>query len=345
MAADRGEGGRERGRSQRPAPRGTGRPSGGTGRPTGGTGRPTGGAAASGSGSASRSGGAKGRPAGGGEAARSGRTERPGHAPRAGSRPGAPKPGREPREAARPARRPAADEPPLPEGVTAADLDPDVRRQLRSLPKGLADVVGGHLAAAAHLLADDPSTAHRHALIAVRLASRIAAAREAAGVTAYATEHWAQALAELRAARRLSGSDEYLPMMADCERGLGRPERALALAGSPEAARLDRAGRVEMRIVASGARRDMGQLDAALVTLQCPELRDADQPWSARLMYAYGDVLLAADRRADAREWFARASLADPEQATDAAERLDELDGVVFVDEPEHPESADGSAG
>lgn len=254
------------------------------------------------------------------------------HPPRTGSRPGAPRPGREPREAVhRSTGSRAGGAPPIPEGVTAEDLDPDARRELRSLPKGLADVVGGHLAAAVALLPDDAEAAYQHAQVAVRLASRVAATREAAGVTAYATGRWAQALSELRAARRLSGSAAYLPMMADCERGLGRPERALSLAGSPEAARLDKAGKVEMRIVASGARRDLGQLDAAVVTLQCSELRDASQPWSARLAYAYADALLAAGREEEARRWFATAADADPEGETDAAERLDELDGVVFL--------------
>lgn len=229
----------------------------------------------------------------------------------------------------------------MPEGVTAADLDKETRRELRSLPKGLAELVGGHLAATVHLLGDDPEAAYRHAQGAVRLASRVAVTREAAGVSAYATGRWADALSELRAARRLSGSNAFLPMMADCERGLGRPERALSLAGSPEAARLDPAGRVEMRIVASGARRDLGQLDAAVVTLQCPELRQPGQPWWVRLAYAYADALLAAGRRDDARDWFGRVAAADAEGETEAAERVDELDGVVFTDLEADAEPAD----
>ncbi len=149
-------------------------------------------------------------------------------------------------------------------------------------------------------------------------------------MTAYATGRWAQARSELRAARRLSGSDEYLPLLADCERGLGKPERALEIAGSPESARLERALQVEMRIVASGARRDLGQFEAAVVTLQCPELRDAKAAWAARLRYAYADALLAAGRTDEAQQWFERAAECDPEGATDAVERLDELAGTVF---------------
>ena len=129
------------------------------------------------------------------------------------------------------------------------------------------------------------------------------------------------------ASRRINGSVDHLPVMADCERGLGRPERALALAASPEARGLDRAGTVEMRIVASGARRDLGQPEAAVVSLQGADLdRNRRDPWSARLFYAYADALLAARRRGEAREWFVAAALADAEGDTDAQERIDELD-------------------
>lgn len=239
-----------------------------------------------------------------------------------------------------PRSRRSPDLPAVPAGIQVESLDPDVRRALRSLPKGLADEVGARLVAARDLLQSDPETAHAHAQEAARVAARIAVTREAVGVTAYATGRWAQARSELRAARRLSGSDEYLPVIADCERGLGKPERALELAGSPEAARLDRPGQVEMRIVASGARRDLGQHEAAVVTLQCPELRDANRPWSARLRYAYADALLAAGRTDEAVDWFARAAASDADGETDAPERLDELMGTVFTDDPDDPERA-----
>ena len=184
---------------------------------------------------------------------------------------GQPRRPREPRSGQRAPSRPGA--PPLPPDVSAADLDPQVRRELRTLPKGLADEVAARLVASTRLVEDDPEAAYPHAAEAARIASRVAATREALGVVAYATGRWAQARTELRAAARLSGSDVFLPMIADCERGLGRPDRALEIAKSPAAAGLDRASAVEMRIVASGARRDMGQLDAAVLTLQTPDLR------------------------------------------------------------------------
>ncbi|MER8073287.1 hypothetical protein ABTZ59_34040 [Streptomyces sp. NPDC094034] len=202
-----------------------------------------------------------------------------------------------------------------------------------SLPKTLAEDVARNLVMVAKLIDEDPEQAYAYSRIALRLASRVAAVREAAGFAAYATQKYAEALAEFRAARRMTGGVDLWPVMADCERGLGRPERAMAMAGEPEVQKLDKAGQVEMRLVAAGARRDMGQIDAAIVTLQSPELAsNSVQPWTARLRYAYADALLSAGREDEAREWFGKTLEADKDGATDASDRLAELDGVEFVD-------------
>jgi tetratricopeptide (TPR) repeat protein len=131
----------------------------------------------------------------------------------------------------------------------------------------------------------------------------------------------------------MTGRDDYLPIMADCERALGRPDRALTLVREANPADLSRATQIELRIVESGIRRDQGLADAAVLVLQVPELTSSRiRPWSARLFYAYGDALLAADRAEEARDAFLRSVEADPDGETDAAERLDELDGVTFED-------------
>nr|WP_258193469.1 hypothetical protein [Streptomyces sp. MA5143a] len=222
---------------------------------------------------------------------------------------------------------------PIPEDVTGEEIDKDVRQELQSLPKTLADDVAKNLVMVARLIDEDPEGAYGYSRVALRLASRVAAVREAAGFAAYANQKYSEALAEFRAARRMTGSVDLWPVMADCERGLGRPEKALDMAGAPEVHKLDKAGQVEMRLVAAGARRDMEQLDAAIVTLQSPELAsNSVQPWTARLRYAYADALLAAGRDGEAREWFAKAVEADKDGSTDASDRLAEMDGVEFVD-------------
>jgi hypothetical protein len=228
------------------------------------------------------------------------------------------------------AKEPVSPWPDVPADVRPDELDADVRQQdLRTLNSDNADWVAGHLVMVARLIDDDPALAWRHAQAAVSRAGRVPAVREAAGLAAYRAGEYAKALTELRAARRMSGSDLQLPVMADCERGLGRPGRALDIAGSPEAGKLPLAQRVEMRIVAAGARADQGQFDAAVVTLQCPELQRADAEWAPRLRYAYAEALLAVGRGDEAAEWFRQAAEADVEGLTDAEERWAEFYGVV----------------
>ena len=180
-----------------------------------------------------------------------------------------------------------------------------------------------HLTCALNAMeAEDWELGLAHARAARTRGARIAVVRETCGIAAYHCEEWAEALSELRTYTRITGHAEHLPVMADCERGLGRPDRALSIARSQDVGRLDVAGRVEMRIVAAGARRDMGQLDAAITTLECKELDSkSTEPWSARIRYAYAEMLLAAGRKQEARDWFVKATLVDAEEITDAAER------------------------
>jgi hypothetical protein len=205
-----------------------------------------------------------------------------------------------------------------------------------------AQLVGGHLVMAGRLIDEDPEQAYKHARTAQQLAPRLAATREALGLTAYLSDRYAEALAELRAARRITGSNHQWAVMADCERGLGRPEKALEMAQAPEAKELDKGTQIELRIVAAGARRDLGQVDAAVAMLQGADLTPAQiEPWTARLRYAYADALLEADREAEAREWFARAAESDTDGITDAEDRIAQLDGVVFDEEDAENAEAD----
>jgi tetratricopeptide (TPR) repeat protein len=234
--------------------------------------------------------------------------------------------------------------PELAADITPEELEKDVRDELRSLPNDLADKIACHLVAAQRALGDvDATLAYEHAKVARRFAARIGVVREVVGLAAYRAGQYAEALSDLRAARRLTGSDEFLPIMADCERGLGRPERALDLVRSPEAERLDRAGRIELAIVESGARRDLGQNDAAVITLQrVPELRNQEpHPWSARLAFAYADALAEAGHESAAADWFERAMMFDEDGETDAAERYAQLTGAVIEDIEEDEDDED----
>ena len=132
----------------------------------------------------------------------------------------------------------------------------------------------------------------------------------------------------------MTGVDDYLPVMADCERALGRPDAALKLAKQARGLTLDPSLRAEMIIVEAGARSDLGQVAEALRILQAgisaSDRPDFPRQAAARLRFAYADAL-ARNGSADlAREWFAAAAKFDHEQETDAQARLDELDGLVL---------------
>lgn len=216
--------------------------------------------------------------------------------------------------------------PPIPADVEAKQLAPEIRGELSTLDRTTADTVARHLVAAGDLLEEDPQAALAHAQAARGRAGRIAAVREAVGIAAYQAGDWAQALSEFRAARRMGSKSQLLPLIADCERGVGRPEKAIELARGPEAAQLTGDDADELRIVAAGARLDLGQSEQALSLLSSPQ-PDPEKAGStaARLCYAYAEVLLALDRTDEALQWFVHAASADVEGVTDAEDRLDEL--------------------
>ena len=217
--------------------------------------------------------------------------------------------------------RPRIFEPDIPEEVTGEELEKSVRAELLSLSAENAKVVARHLVCINIHMDSDPELAHKHGIAAAHHAGRLAVVRESAGYAAYRAGYYEIALKELRAAHRISGDVSMWPVMADCERGMGRPLKALNLAGSDEVKRLAKPEEIEMRIVASGARRDLGELDAAVITLTCKELKTETEDWAVRLRYAYADALASAGRGDEAREWFAKCAEIDHEDSTDAEER------------------------
>ncbi len=146
--------------------------------------------------------------------------------------------------------------------MTADELDSSVRDELRALARGVADTVARRLVMAGQLFEEEPELALAHAIAARRLASRIAVVREAVGIAAYHAGEWQTAVSEIRTYHRMSGKQTHLAILADCERALGRPEKAIDIFRSA-GGKLDSAEAIELLIVAAGARRDMGQNEAA----------------------------------------------------------------------------------
>ncbi|MDO2932832.1 hypothetical protein Q2T94_00730 [Paeniglutamicibacter sulfureus] len=158
----------------------------------------------------------------------------------------------------------------------------------------------------------DPQLAYEHTIAASRRGGRVAVVREAVGLAAYAAGEFAEALREFRTHRRISGNNLHLPLIADSERGIGRPEKALEIAHSEVIETLDTNGKVEMAMVASGAQNDLGNLDAALAELEIPQL-DMNRAfsYSPRLFSAYADALENLGRIEEASTWRKQISVAE----------------------------------
>ncbi|NHW48863.1 hypothetical protein HAV21_18545 [Paenarthrobacter sp. MSM-2-10-13] len=202
--------------------------------------------------------------------------------------------------------------PEIDEDVTGKELDRATGHQIKTLEEQSAGWVAKHLVMAGRLIDIEPELAFQHALAASRRGGRLSVVREAVGLTAYAAGHYGEALREFRTYRRISGSNVHLPVMADCERGLGRADRALDMVRSPEAQDLDAPGKVELAIVASGARADLNQLDAAVSELEIPQL-DINRAfsYSPRLFRAYAEALSAVGRTEEADKWARQALVAE----------------------------------
>jgi len=204
--------------------------------------------------------------------------------------------------------------------VTGNELGREVTDRLRTLSKLTADSVAKHLVMTHRLLYDDPQLAYAHARAAAGRGSRVDVVREALGLAAYANENYAEALRELRTARRLGGGPGLVAVMADCERGLGRPERAITLADETDMRQLDRQEVVELGIVVAGARMDLDQPDAALVHLG--RLRPGTDEERGRVESFKADVLEKLGRDAEAQKARSLATKLLPSPRAFAAEGI-----------------------
>lgn len=182
-------------------------------------------------------------------------------------------------------------EPALPEDITGRELAGAVRSQLRPLDKDNAETVSKHLVAAGRLLDVDPEAAYAHARFAVSRAGRVGAVREAMGLVAYQLEKYDEAVRELRTHRRITGSTDNLALLADAERGRGRPAKALELIAEVDAADVPPELWTELMIVAAGAHTDAGDIRAARALLEEQSFTGSASGATVRLMSAYADIL------------------------------------------------------
>ena len=150
----------------------------------------------------------------------------------------------------------------------------------------------------------------------------------------------------------MSGDESYRAVLADCERGLGRPENAIRLVNEALEANPADEELVELRLVEAGARHDLGELAAAALVLEAAlggrptpaGLGNADLG-QLRLATAYGELLAARGDQELAMEWFGAIAAADPDDLTGVAEYFgqddDDLDDEDLSDDDGDADEAD----
>ena len=208
-----------------------------------------------------------------------------------------------------------------PPGVLPRPIQDEIRR---TAPPGKDRDAMSRLGRAIELLdRGDPKAAVAEAEKAKTLAPRSGAVREVLGLAFYGLERWQDALTELKAYKRISGRSDQNHLIADCLRGLGRPQEAVPLAeevlrtkGVPNEAK------AEAVIVAASALADQARYAEALAFLGRARTReDVAEDYTLRLWYVKGDILERAGRRREAAAEFRKIMRHDA-GAYDAAERL-----------------------
>ena len=230
-------------------------------------------------------------------------------------------------------------EPQIPAAVKASDLDRESRAALSSLDPDNAEKVARHLVMAGSLLDVDAEEAYLHAKAAVSRAGRIGTVREACALAAYASGKYSEALREVRAARRLDGTDSLRAIEADCERGLGKPEKALEIISETDTSAYGLSDLVELVIVQAGARHDLGESDAALLVLnQFLEQQQLEEPvLLARILSYKADLLRELGRQEEADQ------VAEQTPEVPDTVAIVDLEEVLEADNPYVPSDLRGS--
>ena len=206
-------------------------------------------------------------------------------------------------------------------------LPDEVVAELRATARpGKAEILVKVFAEAATAFAqDDLPNAIRLGEQAKHIALRAAAVRELLGLAYYRAERWQEAARELSAFRRISGSTEQNPVIADCYRAQRKPEKALEICNEMDNGTVPPEVYYEGQIVAAGALADMHRIEEALARFEALELSPATaEPHHLRAWYALADLLEKRGRFTQALNFFDAVASSDPE-LTDAAERADRL--------------------
>jgi tetratricopeptide (TPR) repeat protein len=196
------------------------------------------------------------------------------------------------------------------------DLPPEVRDELRgALGPDRSAGLERRLGIATRAYDRDR---YREALaelrVLVRLAPEVGAVRELYGLTLYQLGRWREAARELRAFHDLTGSFDQHPVIADCERALGRDKAVVAIWNALRREGVDREVLVEGRLVVAGMMADRGDLEGAIALLG-PGGKSLRHPdiCHLRQWYVLGDLYERAGELPRARELFTRVASFSPD--------------------------------
>jgi tetratricopeptide (TPR) repeat protein len=222
-------------------------------------------------------------------------------------------------------RHPKRDRPPP--DRPSAHLSDEIVRELKATARpGKGEIlVKVFSEAAAAFMNDDYDEAIRLGEQAKHIALRSIAARELLGLAYYRAGKWSEAAKELSAFRRLSGSTEQNPVLADSYRAMEKPEKALEYCREIDRKSVDEAVYYEGAIVGAGALADLGKVDEAVALLERLNLKpEVAGEHHLRVWYALADLLERKGRFTQARQWFEAVASADAD-LTDAPERARKL--------------------
>lgn len=205
--------------------------------------------------------------------------------------------------------------------------DPITRELSRALPPSKTGKMAKRLVDAAKAFEDDrPQDTYRLLRPLLAESPEIPTVRELAGLALYRQGKWKRAALELEEFRRLTGSYEQHPVLADCYRALKRYKKVDELWGELREASPGLAILTEGRIVTAGAMADRGNLTGAIALLERGPVAPRRSPteYHLRLWYALADLYERSGDTSRARELFRRVLEVEPDLA-DTAERLASL--------------------
>jgi tetratricopeptide (TPR) repeat protein len=144
-------------------------------------------------------------------------------------------------------------------------------------------------------------------------APRSRSVREALGLILHARGAYKDALAELQAFRRMSGSPLHDPVIAECYRALGRADKALEVLTALRREDVDAGAWVDAQITRARAHEDNGNVDAAYGVLRmADDSAGLPDDLRLRLWYELADMLERTGRSDESRMQFARIAVKSP---------------------------------